>query len=94
MDDKAAIALSRDAVVVTDETIVRIADVIVDVIADRVSRIQNREWLDSQSASQYLGVSRKALYLYVEKKHLPVHQDEPGAKLWFKRSELDAWRVR
>lgn len=68
---------------------------IADLIADRVcTRLSvNAEWLDSNRAAQYLGVSRKAIYHYVERRGLPAHQDQDGGKLWFKRSELDDWRM-
>ena len=68
---------------------------IIDQIADRICArpIVTTEWLDSTGAAQYLGVSRKAVYHYVDRRGLPMHQDEPGGKLWFKRSELDEWRL-
>ena len=59
-----------------------------------VTRLSTSEWLDSKSAAQYLGVTRKALYHYKDGRDLPSHQREPGGKLWFKRSELDTWRTR
>jgi excisionase family DNA binding protein len=68
----------------------RLADLIVDRLA---ARTLAPEWLDSNGAARYLGVSRKALYHLIERRLLPAHQDEPGGKLWFKRSELDDWRL-
>jgi hypothetical protein len=53
---------------------------------------QDDGWLDSAAAARYLGISRAALHRYSAAKTIPCEQDCSGGKLWFKRSQLDAWR--
>lgn len=79
--------MSTQSVTLTEENLVRLAD----LIAERIMCYGQREWLDTKAASAYLGVSRRALYHYVES-GLPVHQEATGGKLWFKRCELDSWK--
>jgi excisionase family DNA binding protein len=48
--------------------------------------------LDSRHAAEYLGVHRDTLRKLVAERAIPAEQDGPGCKLYFRRSELDAWR--
>lgn len=50
-------------------------------------------WLDFDAAVAYLGMKRGTLYKHTSARTVPFHQDGPGCKLWFLRSELDAWRL-
>ena len=50
-------------------------------------------WLDLDGAVAYLGMKRGTLYKHTSARTVPFHQDGPGCKLWFLRSELDAWRL-
>jgi predicted DNA-binding transcriptional regulator AlpA len=50
-------------------------------------------WLDFEGAVAYLGMKRGTLYKHTSARTVPFHQDGPGCKLWFLRSELDAWRL-
>lgn len=49
-------------------------------------------WLDFDGAVAYLGMKRGTLYKHTSARTVPFHQDGPSCKLWFLRSELDAWR--
>jgi hypothetical protein len=52
------------------------------------------EWMDSRAAAEYLGFpSVHVLHKLTSARTIPFHQDGPGCKCWFKRSELDAWRA-
>ena len=51
------------------------------------------EWLDSRHAADYLGVHRDTLRKLAAERTIPSEQDGPGCKLYFRRSELDAWRA-
>lgn len=51
------------------------------------------EWLDSRHAAEYLGVHRDTLRKLAAERAIPSEQDGPGCKLWFRRSDLDAWRL-
>jgi excisionase family DNA binding protein len=49
-------------------------------------------WLNTRQAAEYLGISLNALHKLTAARAIPFEQDRPGAKCWFRRSELDAWR--
>lgn len=49
-------------------------------------------WLSTRDAAKYLGVSPNALHKLTAAREIPFQQDGPGARCWFRRSELDAWR--
>jgi hypothetical protein len=50
------------------------------------------EWLDAKRTAAYLGMSIHALHRLTAARTIPFHQDHPNARLWFRRSEVDAWR--
>jgi excisionase family DNA binding protein len=49
-------------------------------------------WLTTRQAAEYLGITPNALHKLTAARAIPFEQDGPGAKCWFRRSELDAWR--
>jgi len=49
-------------------------------------------WLSTRDAAEYLGITANALHKLTAARAIPFEQDGPGAKCWFRRSELDAWR--
>jgi excisionase family DNA binding protein len=49
-------------------------------------------WLSTRQAAQYLGITPNALHKLTAARAVPFRQESPGAKCWFRRSELDAWR--
>ncbi len=49
-------------------------------------------WLTTAGAAAYLGLSVGALHRLTAARRVPFEQDAPGAKCWFRRSELDRWR--
>lgn len=62
-------------------------------VVARLERTQGGDrWLDSRQAADYLGVSLNALHKATAARTIPFEQDGPGAKLFFRRAELDAWR--
>ena len=50
------------------------------------------EWFDSRHAADYLGVHRDTLRKLAAERAIPAEQDGPNCKLYFRRSDLDAWR--
>ncbi|MHB1568661.1 MAG: helix-turn-helix domain-containing protein [Solirubrobacteraceae bacterium] len=50
------------------------------------------EWLDSRHAAAYLGIHRDTLRKLAAERAIPAEQDGPNCKLYFRRSDLDAWR--
>jgi hypothetical protein len=74
---------------------------VLDALAERVAaRVLERlegvqdgdRWLDAKQAADYLGLSINALHKLTAARQLPVEQEAPGHKLWFRRSQLDHWR--
>jgi excisionase family DNA binding protein len=53
---------------------------------------EDDRWLTSAEAAEYLGLSGHALHHLTAARAIPFAQDGPGAKCYFKRSELDHWR--
>jgi excisionase family DNA binding protein len=49
-------------------------------------------WLNTRQAAEYLGISPNALHKLTAARTIPFQQDRPGAKCWFRQSELDGWR--
>ena len=49
-------------------------------------------WLDFDGAIELLGMKSGTLYKLTSARTIPFHQNGPGCKLWFVRSELDQWR--
>lgn len=57
----------------------------------RLSAPADDGWLDTAAAA-YLGVSRHALHRLTADRKVPFSQDTPGARAYFRRSDLDRWR--
>lgn len=73
-------------------------EALVDALAPRLlDRLQldrplEDRWMDSAEAASYLGISKNALHKLSSSKAIPLEQESPGCKLWFRRSDLDVWR--
>lgn len=77
-------------------------DFALDELADRLApKLEQRlkpaaavedGWLDAKRAAAYVGLSVNALHKLTAERAIPFEQEGPGHKMWFKRSELDAWR--
>jgi excisionase family DNA binding protein len=49
-------------------------------------------WLDAAGAAAYLSLPKSTLHKLTAERAIPFAQDGPGCKVYFKRSDLDAWR--
>lgn len=74
-----------------DQLAVRVAGLVADRLAQGDGH-HDEEWYDSRHAAEYLGVHRDTLRKLVAARSIPAEQDGPGCKLYFRRSDLDAWR--
>jgi excisionase family DNA binding protein len=72
----------------------QLAEQVAAVVLKRLASSQQRddEWLDSRHAAEYLGVHRDTLRKLAAERAIPAEQDGAGCKLYFRRSDLDAWR--
>jgi excisionase family DNA binding protein len=77
-----------------DEFIAQLAERVAARLAEETtgSSETTAEWLDSRHAAEYLGVHRDTLRKLAAERSIPSEQDGPGCKLYFRRSDLDAWR--
>lgn len=86
-------ATGRFSIEFTDDLL----DALADRLAPRVAALVRQQedgdgWLDSAAAADYLALSKNALHKLSSSKAIPLEQESPGCKLWFRRSDLDAWR--
>jgi excisionase family DNA binding protein len=80
---------------VLDDLLAQLADLVADRIAVRLAgpRASGKdEWLDTRRAAEYLGIHRDSLRRLAAERAIPTEQAATGCKLYFKRSDLDAWR--
>ncbi len=77
-----------------DRVLIRLADLVVDRLMERAAVMSQPadEWMDARAAAEYLGLHRDTLRKLAAERAVPVHQDGPGCKLYFRRDELDDWR--
>jgi excisionase family DNA binding protein len=61
-------------------------------VADLLSEASDDGFLDVDSAAEYLGLSRKAVYRLVERRRLPHHR--AGRRLLFDRAALRVYVER
>jgi excisionase family DNA binding protein len=76
------------------ELVDRLAERLAVVIGDRLVAEGPRagDWFDSRHAAECLGVHRDTLRKLAAERAIPSEQEGPGCKLYFRRSDLDAWR--
>ena len=79
---------------IVEHLVERLAERVAAVIVERLSAPDDRtdEWFNSRSAAEYLGIHRDTLRKLAAERAIPTEQDGPGCKLYFRRSDLDAWR--
>ncbi len=76
-----------------ERTLDRLAELLAPRLQARLSTPAGENgWLDSRDAAAYLGLSKHALHRLTAERRLPFSQDQPGARTYFKRSDLDGWR--
>jgi excisionase family DNA binding protein len=75
-----------------DQLAARVADRLAGAANSRVAASENDEWFDSRHAASYLGVHRDTLRKLAAERAIPAEQDGPNCKLYFRRSDLEAWR--
>lgn len=82
---------------VVNELLGQLADLVAAKVAARLSAPQSDiadEWLDTRHAADYLSIHRDSVRRLAAERTIPSEQAGPGCKLFFRRSDLDAWRAR
>jgi excisionase family DNA binding protein len=49
-------------------------------------------WLTTAQAAEHLGISVHALHRLTAARSIPFSQDGPGARCYFRQSDLNEWR--
>ena len=70
----------------------RVADLVVDRLAPLLPNAGAGEWMTTAQAAAYLGLTTTALHKLTSARLVPFSQEKPGARCYFKRSDLDSWR--
>jgi excisionase family DNA binding protein len=81
---------------VLNELVAQLADLVAAKVAARLAAPQPEavdEWLDTRDAAAYLGIHRDSVRRLAAERAIPSEQ-AAGCKLFFRRSDLDAWRRR
>jgi excisionase family DNA binding protein len=80
---------------------IELSDTQLDELAERIAeRLASHTapvpdgWLTTRQAAEHLGLSVHGLHRLTAGRQIPFHQERAGARCWFRRSELDAWRGR
>jgi excisionase family DNA binding protein len=55
--------------------------------------ITDDRWLTSREAAEHLGLSLNALHKRTRRHEIPAVQESDGGKLYFRRTDLDRWRL-
>lgn len=87
--------IAEPANAVLDELLGRLADLVAAKVAARLASARNDaadEWFDTRGAAKYLGIHRDSLRRLAAEGTIAAEQAAAGCKLFFRRSELDAWR--
>jgi excisionase family DNA binding protein len=75
-----------------DAALDALADRLAPRLADRLGGPRDDDWMDTREAAAYLRVGVSTLHRLAKAGAVPAHQDVPGGKYAFQRSELDNWR--
>jgi excisionase family DNA binding protein len=82
---------------VLDQLLSELAERIADRLAAHLAGPERQKvdaWLDSRHAAEYLGIGRDSLRRLAAERSIPAEQAGTRCKLYFRRSDLDAWRCR
>jgi excisionase family DNA binding protein len=90
-----AAAAFNDGNAVLDRLVMQLAEVVAERVTAMLTAPRHSaadEWLDTRRAAEYLGIGRDSLRRLAAERTIPTEQAGAGCKLYFRRSDLDAWR--
>lgn len=73
------------------EIATQLAAQLVETLGDELIGGRASPWMDIRRAADYLGCSVERVRKLVMARKVPFHQDQPGARIFFHRRELDEW---
>ena len=75
-----------------DDLAEQLAERISQKMHERLADSQGRDrWMPTAEAARYTGRSISAMHRLTAARAIPFHQTGPGAKCYFRKSDLDAW---
>ncbi len=80
---------------ILDQLVAQLADLVAEKVAARLVEPRasvSDEWLDTRRAAEYLGIHRDRVRRLAAEGTIPAEQASTGCKLYFRKSDLDAWR--
>jgi excisionase family DNA binding protein len=80
------------ALPIPDEVVEAIALRAAQIVVERL-QVESQawpEWMGIETAAKYLDVSVERVRKLQARRQLPFHQEGPGCRVFFRRSELDA----
>src|ERR1700761_7972326 len=95
LDSHSGAATAAAGTGLLDELLGQLADLVAVRVAARLAaprKDAKDQWLDTRRAAEYLGIHRDSLRRLAAERAIPTEQAGTGCKLYFKRSDLDAWR--
>jgi excisionase family DNA binding protein len=79
---------------IDSEAIEALADALAEKVAKRLSQREAEDgWMTSARAAEYLAIPISTLRKLTAAGSIPFTQDVPGGRCYFKRHELDHWRL-
>jgi len=76
----------------SDDDVERLADALAERLAPLLARPSDTTWVTTRQAAEHVGFSIDALHRHTAAREIPLHQERPGARCYFRRDQLDAWR--
>lgn len=90
LDLAAALVASLD-----DRALEELAQRLAPYLPERERQEQDAGWLDAKAAAEYLGLPNAGqLHKLTAARAIDFSQEAPGAKCYFRRADLDAYRER
>lgn len=79
-----------------EELLALLADHVADRVVERLGIPERRtdDWLDTRRAAAHVGVHPDTLRKLASARVIPSEQDAPGCRRFFRRRDLDEWRLR
>jgi len=80
------------ALAVPEELIEEIAERAAQIVVERMGLESQTwpQWMSVETAAKYLDVSPERLRKLQARRLLPFHQEGPGCRVFFRRTDLDA----
>lgn len=69
----------------------RVAERVLEVLAEREAEPSWPEWMGVETAGRYLDMSPSRLHKLVSRREIPYSQEGKGCRVFFERRRLDEW---